>query len=51
MDILGYLQIASDDGHLISHEADEEIVIPASGGGRPLAVTVPLVTFVDRSRR
>ncbi len=51
LDILGFLQIASDDGHLISHETDEEIVIPAALGGRPMAVTVPLVTFVQRSRR
>jgi hypothetical protein len=51
IDVLGYLQIASDDGHLISREAVEEIVVPPAGGdARPLLVTVPLVTFIPRDR-
>lgn len=51
IDLLGYLQIASDDGHVISHEANEEIMIPPAGGRGGLAVTVPIVTFVDRKKR
>ncbi|HUG91544.1 MAG TPA: DUF3375 family protein [Planctomycetaceae bacterium] len=48
-DVLGYLQIASDDGHLISREAVEEIVVPPGADDRrPLLVTVPLVTFVPK---
>ena len=47
VEILGYLQIASDDGHLIEPRSTEEIILPASNGrARPLAVTVPLVTFL-----
>lgn len=50
IDVLGYLQIASDDGHVISDEGSEEIVIPSTEDRPALAVTVPIVTFVDRGR-
>ncbi len=49
MDVLGYLQIASDDGHMIDHDLPEEVLIPS--GMQPdqtLLVTVPRVTFVSR---
>lgn len=49
IDVVGYLQIANDDGHSVSNDASEEIVIPATVDRRPLAVTVPIVTFIDRS--
>jgi len=46
-EVLGYLQIAHDDGHYISIEAEEEIVIPADDPNRKsIAVTVPLVRFM-----
>ncbi len=48
IDILGYLQIAADDGHAISHEAVETFMLPASQGGRPRCVSIPLVTFVTK---
>jgi hypothetical protein len=46
IEVLGYLQLAHDDGHPISRDAVEEIVIRADRGGRPLTLTVPLVRFV-----
>lgn len=50
VEVLGYVQIASEDGHLIDGDAREEIVLTAGNGAqRPLAITVPLVTFVSRS--
>jgi hypothetical protein len=47
VEVLGYLQIAYDDGHYISIEAEERIVIPAtSPEQKSIAVTVPLVRFM-----
>ncbi|MBI5759289.1 MAG: DUF3375 family protein [Planctomycetales bacterium] len=47
VDVLAYLQIACDDGHLVRPDATEEIVLPPSDDEpRTLALTVPLVTFV-----
>jgi hypothetical protein len=47
IEALGYLQIARDDGHLVSRDAVEEVVVPSSHGrGRSLALTVPLVRFI-----
>lgn len=52
IDILGYVQIAGEDGHLISRDAQEELILPPRNGDRrSLAVKVPLVTFVGRARR
>lgn len=52
LDLVAYLQIAVDDGHLVSHEAVEEFVVPArAGDGRPVTVTLPLVTFVEKALR
>jgi hypothetical protein len=45
VDVLGYLQIACDDRHLVRTDATEKIVLPDGELGL-LAVTVPLVTFV-----
>jgi len=47
VEVVGYLQIACDDGHLIRTDASEDIVIPDGDQDR-LAITVPLVTFVAR---
>jgi hypothetical protein len=49
IDVLGYLQIADDDGHVISPDKHEEIIVePRSNDQRKLAVKVPLVTFLGR---
>ena len=48
LDVLGYLQIACDDGHLIQADATEELLLP-DGELELIAVTVPLVTFVARN--
>lgn len=47
VELLGYLQIAQDDGHLISKDESEEIILcSGSGDGRKLKVTVPLTYFM-----
>ena len=47
MDVLGYLQIATDDGHVIEHELSEDVVIPSGmDSARTLVVTIPRITFV-----
>ena len=48
IEALGYLQIARDDGHDVSRDAVEEIVLPCSRGqGQALALAVPLVRFTS----
>ncbi|MCP4175093.1 MAG: DUF3375 domain-containing protein [Fuerstiella sp.] len=50
MDVLGYIQIATEDGHIIDHDLPQEIVIPSGvDGRRALIVTVPRVIFAARS--
>ncbi len=50
MDVLGYLQIASEDGHVVDRDLPEEIVIPcAMQEHQTLIVTVPRVTFVEQT--
>jgi hypothetical protein len=50
VEVLGYLQIARDDGHIISRDAEEEIRVPArKGDDRALLVTVPLVQFIPKT--
>ncbi|HZN02557.1 MAG TPA: DUF3375 family protein [Candidatus Polarisedimenticolia bacterium] len=47
VELLGYLQIAKDDRHVVSRTASEEIVLRLPGrGGRVRRVTVPLVFFL-----
>ena len=50
VDVLGYLQIACDDGHLIRSDATEEIILPDGELGL-VAVIVPLVTFIAGDRQ
>ena len=45
VDLLGYLQIACDDRHLVRADASEQFIV--ADGERRVAVTVPLVTFVN----
>jgi hypothetical protein len=48
IEALGYLQIARDDGHDISRDDVEELVLPSSRGqGHVLALEVPLVRFTS----
>jgi hypothetical protein len=47
IELLGYLQIAQDDGHLISKDESEEIILCSGpGDGQKLKVTVPLTYFM-----
>ena len=48
VEVLGYLQIARDDGHNISRDAVEEVVLPCSRrAGQALTIAMPLVRFVS----
>ena len=47
IEVLGYFQIAHDEGHIVSPAAEEEIVLPSARGERALALTVPLVRFIS----
>jgi hypothetical protein len=50
IEVLGYLQIARDDGHIINRDAEEQILVPArNGNGRALLVTVPPVQFTPKT--
>jgi hypothetical protein len=51
VEVLGYLQIAFEDGHNISRQDTEEIVLqPESSAGRPRRITVPLIVFSPKGR-
>lgn len=51
VELLGYLQIAQDDGHLISKEESEEIVLCSGPSqSRRLKVMVPLTYFMPLER-
>ena len=46
VEVLAYLQIARDDGHVISREAVEEVCLPPKKPGQPeLGLEIPLVRF------
>jgi hypothetical protein len=48
VEVLGYVQIAHDDGHIISSDAVEDIVIPSPREpAMTLALQIPLVRFVS----
>lgn len=50
VELLGYLQIAHDDGHLIDENLEDSItVLEARGRDHPIRVTVPHVTFVPKA--
>ena len=47
IELLGYLQLAKDERHLISQNGTEEIRLPPRGDAEEdLIVTVPLVYFM-----
>jgi hypothetical protein len=46
IEVLGYLQIARDDGHLVNRTATQDVVVPGvRDGDSPVRVSLPLVTF------
>ena len=48
IELLGYLQIARDDGHLVNPSAIQTLIVPPNREGRKhLLVNVPLVTFTS----
>jgi hypothetical protein len=46
VELLGYIQIAKDDQHVISREKVDEITLPADPPSLSRKVTVPLVLFL-----
>jgi hypothetical protein len=51
IELLGYLQIARDDGHLINRKSVEELILPPHGGtDHSLRVKVPMVYFTASRR-
>jgi hypothetical protein len=51
VELLAYLQIARDDGHLISRQNTEQVYVRAlAPSERDLQVTIPLVYFVASQR-
>lgn len=47
IEVLGYIQIAHDDGHLIDSSLTESIILPETIGSRKtLSVTIPRVTII-----
>jgi hypothetical protein len=52
VELLAYIQIARDDGHLVSRQSVEEVHVPAHNESAPeLRVTIPLVYFTPRRGR
>ena len=50
MDVLGYLQIASDDGHRIDEDLPEDVVIRSGlADDREIVVTIPRVVFSSKA--
>jgi hypothetical protein len=47
VEVLGYLQLARDDGHIINSDATEDIVLNTDrADGRLTVLTVPLIHFI-----
>lgn len=52
VELLGYLQIARDDGHVVSREHEEEVVLqPESPSDVARRITVPLIIFLPPPER
>lgn len=47
IELLGYLQIAKDDGHIVSRDKTEQIELASADGSGRRSVTVPLVLFIQ----
>ena len=51
VEVIGYLQIASEDGHLIDADSTENVTIAgAISTGPSLMITIPRVTFVPKGK-
>jgi hypothetical protein len=51
VEVIGYVQIATEDGHLVDPIARETVVVAASDdAGGNIALNIPLVTFVPHRR-
>ena len=47
IEVLGYIQIAYDDGHLIDSSLTELVILPETTNSRKtLSVTIPRVTII-----
>ncbi len=52
IEILGYLQIARDDHHLVNRSASQQVLVPPARQQDPaIVLTVPLVTFTPSKAR
>ncbi len=49
VELLGYLQIAHDDGHRIDDSQTDMIVIHESRSEAPIVVSIPRVTFLPKA--
>lgn len=47
IELLGYLQIAKDDGHIVSRDKTEQIELVSEDGPSRRTVSVPMVLFVQ----
>lgn len=51
VEVIGYVQIAAEDGHSIDPRQKETVIVPLGGSsGRALLATIPLVTFIPERR-
>ena len=52
LEVIGYLQIAEDDGHHIYHDNEEEIKVPIRGTSpKSVTLSMPQILFVPPSSR
>jgi hypothetical protein len=51
LEVIGYLQVAEDDGHHIYHDDEEQIVVAIRGSSQSVTLTMPKILFVPASKR
>lgn len=49
VELLGYLQIAHDDGHRIDDSQTDSIVVRESRSDAPISVSIPRITFLPKA--
>ncbi len=49
VELLGYLQIAHDDGHRIDTTTNDTIIVQESRGKNSIAISIPHVTFIPKA--
>jgi hypothetical protein len=48
IEVLGYIQIAKEEGHIVSHQTTEDIILePVKRGEAPRRLTAPMVIFIS----